>query len=312
MLAVVTLSYTAGAKAAEVPKLVRIVVPSAPGGGTDILARVVGQQLAKRLKTTVIIENRAGASGLIGTAAVASGPTDGSMILIYSSSLMTTAATVRRMPLDVNRDLTAVAVIADGPLAIGVPSTSKIHTPAEFIAATRAKPEGLAHGSAGVGTTGHVAGELLASLANVPLRHIPYKGAAPASLDLASGVLDAMFSNRSSLGAQVAGGRVRYVAVTSSQPSAAYPGVPTMASVVPGYSVSLWYAAWLRAGTPREIVELYNRELNEISKSKEVMEVLQADGSEPLSLTPDESARKAREAFILWKKLATEKNIVVD
>ncbi len=302
----------AQAQQPAMPSLVRIVVPSVAGGSTDVIARAVAAQLGPKLGITVIVENRAGASGLIGAGAVAKSPRDGSMLLLYSTSLVTTAATMRNMPFDLNADLVPVSILGEGPLVVAVSSATNIRTPADFIAAARAKPEGLSHGTGGVGTMAHVAAELLGDLANVQLKHIPYKGAAPASLDLAAGTLDAMLAVNTTLAPQIKAGRIRLVGITSSQPSPAFPGVPTIASAVPGYSADLWVAVWARSGTPPALIERFNAELNEISRGKELRELMQSDGAMPLALTVDETGRRVRDSYALWKRVAAAKNIVVD
>jgi len=300
------------AQQAPVPPLVRIVVPAAPGASTDLFARAIAPQLAAKLGTNVIVENRSGASGMLGASAVAKGPKDGSQILIFSTSLISAAATMRSTPVDVVNDLAPVAGIAENPLVFTVGSQSPIRTPADLVAAGRAKPDQITHGTAGVGTIAHIAQELFDSAAKIQIKHIPYKGTAPAVIDLLSGTIDLVIATRSTVAAQVKAGRARIIGVTSRQPSAAFPGLPTMNTVAPGYEAGLWVGMWVAAGTPPAIVQRYNRELIEIARSKELAEQLQADGAVPLAWTPEQFGARVRSDYAAFKKLATDKNIVVE
>lgn len=294
------------------PPTVRMIVPFAPGAGTDAMARAVAAQLGPRIGSTVIIDNRGGASGQIGTASVAKGPKDGSILLFTSSSVITTAATARGLPYDLMTDLVPLSIVADGPMLVGVSAKSGIKTPAELIAAARAKPDGLMSSSGGVGSVGHLAAELLNEAGKIQMRHIPYKGAAPALVDLAAGTVDMLIASYSTLASQIKSGRVLPIAVTSQQPSATYPGVPPMATAAPGYNVGIWYGAFGPSGLPADMVQRLNREMNEIAKSPELRKLTEADGALPLSAGPEELSRRVRDDYAMWKRLATQKNIVVE
>lgn len=300
------------AQPAPVPPLVRIIVPAAPGASTDIFARAIAPQLAARLGTNVIVENRAGASGMIGASAVAKGPKDGSQILIFSTSLISAAATMRSSPVDVVNDLAPVAGIAENPLVFAVGSQSAIHTPADLVTAARAKPGRISHGTAGVGTIAHIAQELFDGAAKVEIQHVPYKGTALAVIDLLGGTIDLIVASRSTVGTQVKAGKARLIGVTSRQPHPDFPGLPTMSTVAPGYEAGLWVGMWVAAGTPPAIVQRYNRELIEIARSKELSEQMQTDGAVPLTWTPEQFGARVRSDYSSFKKLATEKNIVVE
>lgn len=311
----VTLLTTASAAQAEkidpsIPSMIRIIVPYAAGAGTDVLARRVANQLGPRLGTTVIVENRPGASGMIGTSTVVKGPKDGSNLVFASVSLVTAAAVTRNVPFDISKDLVPVAITGEGPLLIAVPSQSPIKTPADLVAAARAKP--LTHGSAGVGTIVHLAAELLNDSAKTQLQHIPYKGAAPAVTDTIGGTLDVMLAANTTFASQISSGRMRAIAVTSAQPSPAFPHIPTMASVVPGYSATLWNVLFAPSGTPPRLLQILNREVNEISKSKDMADLMQLDGFMPKTLTLEQSAKQVRDAYTSWKALAKERNISLE
>jgi len=314
LLSVVALSavVTTSAQQPALPPVIKIIVPFAAGASTDVIARALVAQLGPKLGTTVIVENRPGASGFIGASAVAKAPRDGSMLLFTSVSMISAATTNKNVPIDVLSDLVAVAVPGEGPLVIAVPASSPIKTPADLLAAARAKPDTITHGTAGVGTIAHMAAELLNESAKIQLRHIPYKGASLAVTDMLGGNIDLMLAVKSTFGGQVSAGKFRLVAVTSREPSPAFPGVPTVASVVPGYDVSLFTTLYAPAGTPAALVLRLNQAVNEIAKSKEMTELMLSDGALPLTLTPEQAAAKVRASYAMWKKLAAEKNIVTE
>jgi tripartite-type tricarboxylate transporter receptor subunit TctC len=308
----VLVAASAAAQQPAMPPLVRIVVPFAAGASTDVIARALAAQLGPKLGTTVIVENRPGASGFIGAAAVAKSPHDGSMLLFTSVSMISAATTTKNVPIDVLKDLVPIGIPGEGPLVFAVPANSPIKTPADLLAAARAKPDMITHGTGGVGTLAHMAAELLNDSAKIQLRHIPYKGASLAVTDMLGGNIDMMIAVKSTFGANVSAGKFRLIAVTSREPSPAFPGVPTVASVVPGYEVSLFTTLYAPAGTPDAVVQRINRAMNEVAKSKELTELMLSDGALPLTVTPEQAAAKVREAYATWKKLAAAKNIVTD
>lgn len=294
------------------PPLVKIIVPFPPGASTDLFARKMAVQLAARLKTTVIVENRAGGSAMIGTAAVAKGPRDGSMILVTSPSLVTVAATARSMPYDFNTDLTPVSLVWAGPLVVAVSAKTDIKTPGDLVAAARAKPGAISYGTSGIGTHAHLASELFNEAAKIEMRHVPYKGSGQAVVDLNSGTIEMMMGSNSSFTPHVQSGHVRIIGVTSRQPSPLLPGLPTMASVAPGYAVDTFLAVLVAGGTPAAIVQRLNREFNEIAASKEIRDLAQGDGAVPVALSPDEVARRLRGDVAMYKNVASAKNITLE
>jgi len=293
-----------------IPSLIRIVVPFSPGASTDIIARAIASQLGARLGTTVIVENRPGGSTFIGAAAVAKAPQDGSWLLFSSTSTLSAAATAKSVPLDVVKDLTAISIIGEGPLVLAVTAKSEIKTIADFIAAAKAQPNKLTNGSGGVGTSQHLAAELLNDSAKVQLNHIPYKGSAPGVIDLASGTIETMFATSSTVAPQVKAGRVRLIAVTSLKPNPVFSELPTVSSVVPGFELSLYTIMFAPAGIPSALLKRLNGEINEIGKTKEILELMVADGAVSVSLTADEAMAKVRASFASYKKIAIDKNIV--
>lgn len=297
----------------RIPPVIKLVVPFAAGGSNDVIARLIAPSLAKRLNNTVIIENKPGAAGSIGADAVAKAPKDGSSLLLTSSSLVTSAATMpRTTPYDVNTAFAPVAMIGQGPMLLAVSATTPIKTPAEFMSAARAKPGAISYGTSGPGSIAHMTSEMLAEAGKIQMLHVPYKGAAPALLDLASGQIQMMVSNYSSLVPQIKAGRVRPLAVTSRHASPSFPDLPPMEGQAPGFSAEIWVTVFAPAGTPAALVQRLNREINEISRQPEVRAVLEADGTLPMALTPAEVAQKVREDFAAWKKIATAKSITAE
>ncbi len=305
---------TSTVTAAEVkpPSLVKIVVPFGPGGSNDVVARAIAGPLAKRLETNVIVDNKAGASGIIGNESVAKAPRDGSVLLLTSSTFLTVAATQARLPYDPLADFAPITLIGEGPMLLAVSSAFAVKTPAEYIAAARAKPGELTYGSAGVGSIGHLATELLNSAAKIRMTHVAYKGAAPAIVDLAGGQIYAMISNYSSLLPQLTTRRVRALGVTSKQASPVFPNLPPLSATVPGYSMEIWISVFAPAGTPAPLVERLNRELREIAASPELKVFLEPDGALPVVITPSALAARLKGELAQWKAIAAERKIVTE
>jgi tripartite-type tricarboxylate transporter receptor subunit TctC len=290
----------------------RIVVPFPPGGSNDVIARAIAPQLAKRLGNNVIVENKSGAAGVIGSESVAKAPRDGSHLLLTSSTFVTTAATQAKLPYDPIAGFVPVSMVAEGPLLVAVPASMPIKSGAELLAAARAKPGALNYGTAGVGSVAHLATELLNGAANVQMTHVPYKGAANALLDLAAGQINVMISNYSSLVPQIKAGKVRPIAVTSAKPSPAFPDLPPLAQAVPGYAIEIWVTVFAPAGTPMPLVERLNREINQISASPELRTFLDPDGALPVALTPAAVAGRVKEDLAQLKRIAAERKISLD
>ncbi len=312
LLAMLNLTAPVAAQQAAVPSTVRLVVPFAVAGSTDVMARAVATELATRLKTTVIVENRTGAGSLIGSDVVAKGPRDGSMLLFTTGSLATAVATARKVSFDALADLQPVALIGEGPMVIAVSTVSGIKSPAELVAAARAKPDGLTYGSAGVGSISHLAAELINDSAKIQTRHIPYKGTSLALVDLASGTLDWTVATYTTLIPQIQAGRVRVIGVTTPQANPSFPGVLPMANAVPNFDASTWIAVFAPRGTPTALVQRYNREFNEIAKSKALTDQMSADGLIRTEWTPEQAQDKVRQSILLWKRVASEKNIFAE
>ena len=311
-IAVILGAILAAQLASAQPALVRLVVPFPPGGSNDVIARAMAPQLSKRLATSVIVENKAGAAGVIGSEAVAKAPADGSHLLLTSSTFLTTAATQAKLPYDPIGAFVPVAMVAEGPMLLAVPADKPIRTPADLVAAAKARPGALNYGTAGVGSIAHLATELLNGAAGVQTTHVPYKGAGPALIDLAAGQIDLMISNYSSLVPQMKSGKVRAIAVTSARPSPAFPDLPPIAAAVPGYGIEIWVSVVAPAGMPAALVERLNKEINEISASPELRTFLDPDGAQPVALKPAAIAERMKQDLAQLKRIAAERKISLD
>jgi tripartite-type tricarboxylate transporter receptor subunit TctC len=300
------------AQAVVVPKVIHIVVPFSPGASNDVVARALAGPLARRLDTTVVVENKPGAAGVIGADAVAKAPRDGSVLLLTSSSFLTAAATQPTVPYDAATAFAPVAMIGQGPLVLAVSSSTPYRTPAELLAAARAQPDVLNYGTAGIGSIGHLATELFDDAAKIRMKHVPYKGAANAAVDLAGGQIQVMISSYSTLAPLIKAGKVRPLAVTSREAHPAFADLPPLAAAVPGFAIDLWVGVLAPAGTPAALVERLNGEIVDIAASPEMAVVLEPDGTVPSRIGPAAFATRVRDELAQWKRVAGERKIVAE
>src|SRR5258705_4343944 len=241
--------------AAYPEKTIKIVVPFAPGGGTDVVARTLAQEMAKELGASVIIENKPGAGTIIGTQSVAASAPDGYTLLMGTFANAVNPSLQAKLPYDAHGDFAAVALVARSVNLVVVNPASPIKSIADLVAAAKAEPEKLSYGTYGTGTSAHLAGELFKHMAKVNLTTVPYKGAAPAITDLLGGQIQVMFTTVASAASLVEAGQLRALAVTSAQRSPAFPNVPTVAEAgVPGYAAESWYGLFAPARTPPDII----------------------------------------------------------
>jgi tripartite-type tricarboxylate transporter receptor subunit TctC len=295
-----------------VPKLIRIVVPFSPGASNDAIARALAGPLAKRLETSVIVENKPGAAGVVGADAVAKSPRDGSVLLLTSSTFLTTAATHERLPYDALTSFAPVATVGQNPSVLAVASATPFRSAAELFAAARAKPGEITYGSAGVGSIGHMVTERMCAAAGIQMRHVPYKGAALAAIDLAGGQIQVMKSSYGSLSAFLKSEKVRLLAVTSRQPHPSFPGVPPLNATLPGFSSETWVAVFAPAGTSPRLIERLNREIAEISASPELKTLFDPDGMLPLAMTPAAFTARMQQELAQWKQIVADRKIVAE
>ena len=286
-------------------RAVKIIVPSAPGGGTDIVARVMAQHFSKALAQQFIVENKPGAGNLIGIEAAARSSPDGYTLLFVPSPLVLNTVLYKSVPYDPVRDFAPITIAATAPNVLVVGPALGAKTLAEFIAHAKQKPGGISYGSAGTGTSPHMSMELFKSMAGVDVLHIPYKGTTPGVTDLIGGQIGAMFVNTLTAKPHIDSGRLRALAVSGIRRIDALPGVPTVAEAgVPNYVAVQWYGLLAPAGTPPAIIARINAEAVKALHSDELRQKLAADGAEPVGSTPGGFARLIREELDKWGRVA--------
>jgi tripartite-type tricarboxylate transporter receptor subunit TctC len=289
-------------------KPIRFVVAFPPGGGTDIIARTVAQKLSERLAQQVVVDNRPGAGGNIGTDIVAKSAPDGYTMLMGSAGpLAINASLFKTMPFDPIRDLAPVTLAASTPNVLVVHPSLKVSTVKELIELAKARPGQINFASSGFGTPAQLAGELFNSMAGVKLVHVPYKGASPALADLLGGQVQVMFSTMPPALPHVKDGKLRALAVTSLKRSPAAPELPTMdEAALPGFEANTWHGVVLPAGAPDAIIARLNREIVAILHAPDVVERLSAQGAEPVGSTPEEFAAYIKSETAKWAKVVRE------
>jgi len=294
LLANLLAAATAAAWAQAYPTgQMRIVVPFAPGGSTDIMARTVAQQLSERFRQQVLVENRPGASGTIGTAFVAKSPADGHTMLLVQSSFVSNPSLFKDLPYNQSRDLTPVTNLATGPLNLTVHPSLPAKTVKQLIALARKHPGEINYGSPGVGSISRLACALFNQMAGVRMTHVPYKGSGAAIADMLSGQVQFYAPNLFLSLPHVRAGKLHSLGVTTVQRSSIAPDLPTIAeSGLPGYEVSTWFGIFVPSGTPRGSVNQLNQALAEIVKSRFMQERLARDGLTSVASAPEEFAKE--------------------
>ncbi|MFN9489250.1 MAG: tripartite tricarboxylate transporter substrate binding protein [Betaproteobacteria bacterium] len=313
MLAIWALLLPGAAAAQTYPvKTVRMVVGFPPGGPTDMLARIVAQKLGESWGQQVIVDNRAGASGMIGAELVARAAPEGYTLLMVPVTFAVTPSLFSKMNYDSERDFAAVAQVAAAPFILVVHPTLPVKSVKELVALARARPGQLNYASASTGGMPHLAGELFNLMAGVKMVHVPYKGAAPATTDLLAGQVQLMVNHMLSAMPQVKAGRLRALAVTSTRRSNALPELPAIAETLPGYEASGWYGLLAPAATPREAVARINSETSRIMKLPEVAQRLAGDGVEAVGTTPGQFAAYLRAEIEKWGRIVKTAGIKAD
>ena len=262
-------------------KPIRIIVPFAPGGPNDILARLVGRKLTESWGQQVIVDNRAGGGTIIGTELAARATPDGYTLLMVSTSHAVNPSLVRKLPYDTLRDFAPVIRLTASPNVLVVNPSVPVQSVRDLIALAKGRPGELNYASGGTGTATHLAGELLCITAGVKMTHIPYKGATPATVDLMSGAVAWMFGTILPTLPHVKAGRLRAIAVSGAQRSPALPDVPTVAETLPGFEAASWYGIFAPAQTPREVIAKLNRESARILETTDMREYLLREGAVP-------------------------------
>lgn len=309
-LALLALSEFAHAQAAYPNRPIRLIVPFAPGGGTDLTARAIAIKLTEAWGQTVVPDNRAGANGTIAVEIAAKSPPDGYTLTMISSSHSVNSTLYKNLPYDLARDLAPITQATSQPYALVVHPALPTKSVKELIALARSKAEGLTYGSSGLGGLSHLSGALFASLAGIKLVHIPYKGGNPALNDVIAGQIQMLFSTLLQADTQLKAGRVRALAVTTKKRSPAAPELPTMQEAgVAGYEVAGWYGVLAPARTPRAIIDKLNAQIVRILHSPDVQNRLAADGSEAVGSTPEQFGAHIKAEIAKWHKVIQDAGI---
>jgi tripartite-type tricarboxylate transporter receptor subunit TctC len=293
-------------------RVVMLVNPFAPGASTDIVARLIAQKLSEAWGQSVIVENRPGASGMIGLASVARAPADGHMLAMMIVTHATTVALQgKKAGADLTRDFAPVTQVVSQPYTLVVNPSLPVRTVKELVALARAKPGELTYGSSGVGSVLHLAGELLAVQTQSKFTHVPYKGASLALSDVAGGHVAMLFTTRMSAQAMVAARRVRMLAVTSPERAPGAPDLPTVqeSGVTGPFDVNGWYGISAPAGTPAAIIERLNQDISRVLKMPDVRERMTTEGTLPVSGTPAQFGELVRAEVDKWRRIIQQAGI---
>lgn len=295
-------------------KTIRIVAPSTPGDAPDVIARLIAEKLSPVLGQQVVVENKPGAGGVVGSEAVARAAPDGYMLIMGNAgSHGINAAVYSKLPYDIQRDFAPVSLVAIAPNIVvinpAVPATSLV----EFIAYAKSQPGKLSYASGGNGSSAHMSMELFKSMAGVDIQHVPYKGSTPALTDLIGGQVAIFIGNMPPTVPHVKAGKLRALAVTTKARSALMPELPTMTEAgLPGYETVAWFGVLAPAGTPPDIVNRLSMEIGKIVRSPEMRDRLVAMGAEPVGGTPEEFKTVIDRDIAKWKALAQKVGIKID
>jgi tripartite-type tricarboxylate transporter receptor subunit TctC len=294
-------------------KLVKLVVPFPPGGGTDIMGRLIAQKLSEVWQQTVIVDNRPGANTLIGTEFVAKAPGDGYTLLMASPSHTINPSLYKNLRFDTQNDFSGAAIVAVGPLVLAINPSVKAKSVRELIELAKAQPGKISYASAGTGSSTHLAGKLFENLAGVEMMHVPYKGTSPAMTDLIGGQVLATFLPLPGILPHIRNGKLKAIALTGNKRFTGMPELPTIAeSGLSGYEVQQWWGLVVPSGTPKSIVMKINADVTKILESQSVRDQLAAAGAEPGSGSPEQFDSLIRNEIVQWEKLVESAKIVAD
>ena len=312
--AAVAAPMTVLAQAAFPTKPIRLIVPFPPGGGTDILSRLVAQKLTESTKWTVVPDNRAGAGGTIGiTEAAKAAPTGYDLVMGQKDNMVVGSWLYKNLPWDPTKDFSAVAHIAYTPVIIATGVNSRFKTLADVVAAAKAAPDTITYGSPGNGTTIHLAGDLFEKAAGIKIRHVPYKGSNPAMMDALAGNIDLLVSSVPSAMAQIKAGKLRPLAVTSAKRCSSLPDVPTVAEQgFRDFDVTTWYGVFAPAGTPKDIVNTLNAEVNKLLATPEMKDAIHAQGAEPQAMTPEQFGALLKADHQKWRGIVQGSGVTLE
>ena len=287
---------------------IRMVVPFSPGGGTDVIARMIAPRLSQTFGQQFVVDNRGGAGGTIGSEIVVRADPNGYTIGLVASSYPAAAA-LYKLPYDPIKAIAPISLTDAGPLILTVHPSVKATGVKEFIALLRARPGAFNYGSSGTGSTLHLAGELFGQMVATKTLHVPYKGTGPAVIDLVGGRIQFIFANGPSVLPHVKAGRLRAIAVTTERRSPALPDLPAINESVPGYQAMSWHGMLAPAGTPKAILTRLNDALAQVLGESKLREILQRQGLEPEHSTPEEFASLIADDVVRWTKVVKAGNI---
>ena len=295
-------------------KPVRLIIPFAPGGSNDILGRMIGTKLAEAMGQPVVIDNRAGAGGSIGVELAAKSAPDGYTLVIgHIGTLAVNPTLYKKLPYDPIKDLQTISMLAKVANIMVVHPSLPAKSVRELIALAKAKPGMLVYGSGGNGGAGHLATEYFKLMAKIDIEHIPYKGTAPAIIDLLAGQTQLVFGGIPGIGGHIRNGRLRALGVSTSKRLTIFPEVPTVAEAgVPGYEATQWYGVLAPAGTPNWVVARLNREIVHTLQNPQIQQRLADDGSEPLASTPEEFTAFIKSETARWAPVIKAAGIRAD
>ena len=313
LAAVLVLASATGHAQTYPSRQITLIIPFVPGGSNDLVGRAIGKKLAEAWGQPVIVENRGGAGGMIGTAAVASAAPDGYTLLLVSPTFTINPAIKKTMPFDTVKDFTPVAFIARAPLLVTTSTKLPVESVRELFALARSRPGQITYASAGLGSINQISTELIAFTAGVRFMHVPYKGGAPALNDLVGGHVDIFVSSLPQALQLIRSGQIKTLAVTSTRRTALLPDVPTLAeSGASGAELGTWWGIAGPAGMPRDIVNALNAEIGKILASPELGRFLTNEGAEAETMTPQQFGNMMRLETERWTKVAREANISID
>ena len=313
-LAATALLIATNARAADYPsKAITIIVPFAPGGSNDIVARAIGQKMTYDWHQAVVVDNKPGAGGVIGSEFVARAAPDGYTLLLVSSTFTINPAVKTNLPFDVVKDFVPVAQIGQSPLLLAAANSFPANSVAELIALAKAKPGSINYASAGPGSINQIAAELLALSSGIKLTHVPYRGGALAINDLVGGHVDVYVSSMPQILQIVRTGQAKALAVTSTQRSPSLPDTPTLReSGLPDYEASSWWGIVAPVGTPPDVVEALNNEINKALSTQQMNKFLTGEGAEAMPGTPKQFGDLITAEIARWKKVAKDADIHAD
>ena len=291
---------------------VKWIVPYPPGGTTDVLARIMAQWLSEKMGQQFIIENKPGAGNNIGVEVVVNAPPDGYTMLLVNPANGINATLYKSLAFNFIRDIAPVAGMVRTPNVMEVTNSFPAKTVAEFIAYCKANPGKINMASSGSGTSVHLSGELFKSMTGCQMLHVPYKGAGPALSDLIAGQVHVLFDNLPSSIGHIKGGSIRALAVTSAQREPSLPDLPTVGDTVPGYEATAWFGIGMPKGTPREIIEKVNSEVNRALADPKMRERLAELGGKPIAGTPEDFARVIAAETEKWARVVTSSGAKVE